>query len=520
MMSIKCAVVVAVLLMAGDAGGQPQRPNSSFGEIEASIDELRGVLAAGDATAHGLVEKYLAHIDRHEKAFSALVSLNAAAATEARRLDDERGQGRARGPLHGIPILLKDNIDAKGLVTTAGSLALAENVAVEDAEVVRRLVDSGAIVLGKANLSEWANFRSRWSSSGWSAVGGLTRNAYARERSACGSSSGSAVAVAMNYAAAAVGTETDGSITCPAAVNGIVGLKPTVGLVSRRGIVPISDSQDTAGPMTRTVMDAALLLNAMVGADPTDPATAEADAHRRDYAAALDARALQGKNIGVLRFLAGHSPPTDLVFDRSLEVLRHQGAELVEIAQFDFGPIGRHELTVLLTEFKVGINHYLASTPPAVRTRTLADLIEFNRTEPRELEWFGQDLFEQAQATGGLDDPAYLEARETARRMAGPEGIDRLLREHDVVALVAPTVLPAWSIDLVNGDRSIRSASTLPAVAGYPHLTVPMGQVAGLPVGLSFIGAKWSEADLLSLGFAFEQATQARRPPVPGGEEM
>ncbi len=416
----------------------------------------------------------------------------------------------------GLPILLKDNIETRDMPTTAGSLALLNNAPGRDAPLVTRLRDAGAMILGKTNLSEWANIRSSASVSGWSAVGGLTRNPHALDRNTCGSSSGSGAAVAAGLAPAAIGTETDGSITCPAAINGIVGFKPTVGLVSRTHIVPISHSQDTAGPMTRTVEDAAIVLSVIAGSDPADPATGEADARKTDYRAALDAGSLRGARIGVARFLAGYSAGTDRVFEQTLQALRDAGAELVEIPDGpDAGAIGAAEFTVLLTELKVDLNAYLASTDPIqVPTRTLAELIAFNAATPRELGLFGQELFIAAEATGGLDDPAYIEARATSLRLAGPEGIDRLLAQHRVVALVAPTNGPAWSIDAVNGDNYLGSASQLAAVAGYPHLTVPMGFVQGLPVGLSFIGAKWDDARILSLGHAFEQATQAIRPPT------
>jgi amidase len=408
---------------------------------------------------------------------------------------------------------VKDNIDVAGMVTTAGSLALKNNVADRDAPLTRRLTDAGAVILGKTNLSEWANYRSTHSISGWSAVGGQTRNAVDPLRTPCGSSSGSAVAVAAGFAAAAIGTETDGSITCPAAVNGLVGLKPTVGLVSRTHIVPISHTQDTAGPITLTVRDAAALLTVIAGSDPADAATIEADAHRTDYAATLDAGALKGARIGVLRFAAGFHPETDQVFDAALARLRAAGAELVEIRDGpDMEAIGAAEGVVLSTEFKVDVEAYLASTSPErVPSRTLADLIAFNAAHAaEEMPLFGQELFEKARATLGLADPAYVEARAKGRRMAGPEGIDRLLSVHHVVALVAPTLGPAWLIDPVLKDHYLGGdAGQMAAVAGYPHLTVPMGRVRGLPVGLSIIGPAWSEATLLSLGYAFEQARAA-----------
>jgi len=380
-----------------------------------------------------------------------------------------------------------------------------------------RLRAAGVVILGKTNLSEWANFRSTNSISGWSAVGGQTHNAYDLARSPCGSSSGSAVAVAAGLAAAAIGTETDGSITCPAAVNGLVGFKPTVGLVSRTHIVPISHSQDTAGPITLTVREAAVLLTAMAGTDPADPATREADAHRTDYAAALDASSLKGARIGVLRFATGFHPETDAVFEAALSNMRAAGAVIVEIADTpDKKALGAAEGLVLRTEFKADLEAYLASTLPAqVKTRTLADLIAFNHAHAEtEMPLFGQELFEASEATKGLTDPAYLEALATGRRLAGAEGIDRLLTQNKVVALVAPTLGPAGLIDPVLKDRFVGGgAGQLASVAGYPHLTVPMGMVSDLPVGLSFIGPAWADARILSLGYAFEQATLARRAP-------
>jgi len=430
------------------------------------------------------------------------------------------------GPLVGIPILIKDNIDVAGaLPTTAGSLALKDNVTGRDAPLVARLKAVGAVILGKTNLSEWANIRSTHSISGWSGVGGLVKNPYALDRTACGSSAGSAAAVAAGFAAAAIGTETDGSITCPAAMNGLVGLKPTVGLVSRTYVVPISSSQDTPGPMTRTVEDAAILLTAIAGSDPADPATAGADAHRIDYAAVLKTATLKGKRLGVLKALTGYDAATDAVFAAAVAALKAQGAEVIELP--DYRPpkeIGADEHIVLMAELKATLNAYLASTPAAVKTRTLADLIAFDRAHPRETVLFGDETFEAAETTTGLNDPAYLAARAEGRRLAGPEGIDRLLTDNRLDALIAPTTGPAFRIDSVDGDHFSHSASSLPAVAGYPHLTVPMGSVKGLPVGLSFIGTAWSEASLLQLGYAYEQATHMRvaptfRPSVETGSE-
>lgn len=480
---------------------------------EKDMAGLAADLAAKRMTAAEITKAYLARIEALNPQLNAVLSVNAGALTEAGEADARAAQGNA-GALNGMPILIKDNIDVRGLVTTAGSLALAENLAEKDAPAIAGLRAAGAVILGKANLSEWANIRSRWSSSGWSAVGGLTRNPHAVERTACGSSSGSGSAVAAGLAPAAIGTETDGSVTCPAAANGIVGLKPTVGLVSRTGIVPISHVQDTAGPMTLTVTDAAALLTAMAGSDPADPATKDADAHRTDYVKALNPEALKGARLGVMRFIDGYSPKTFAVFEAALGVLKAQGATVVDIPTFEFGVIETHELPLLLTELKADLNAYLATTPAAVKTRTLADIIAFNKTEPRETALFGQDFFEQAQAMPDLTDAGYLKDREAVGRRAREEGIDRMLADHNVTALIAPTLGPAWLIDPVNGDAGGASSTTLPAVAGYPHLTVPMGFVEGLPVGLSFIGPAWSDAQILSLGFAYEKASGARRAPA------
>jgi len=418
----------------------------------------------------------------------------------------------------GMPILLKDNIETRDMPTTAGSLALQNNAPGRDAPLVVRLREAGAVILGKANLSEWANIRSSNSISGWSAVGGLTTNPYDRARTACGSSSGSAAAVATGLAPVAIGTETDGSITCPASVNGVVGFKPTVGLVSRTHIVPISHSQDTAGPIAMDVASAAVVLTAIAGTDPADPATAEADVHRTDYRAALDAGSLRGTRLGILRYGVGnYSPDTQAAFEAALVSLRAAGAELVEItAAPQTQGIGQAELVVLLTELKADLNAYLASTDPEqVPTRTLADVIAFNEAEPRETVLFGQELFIQAEATGGLTDPAYLAARESSLRQAGAEGIDRMLSENNVVALIAPSTSRAWTNDREDQDNGRGSASRLPAIAGYPHLTVPMGMDEGSPVGLSFIGTRWDDARILSLGYAYEQSSP--RPPRPPG---
>lgn len=510
------AVIAAGLALAATAAvkaqAQPLSPYASAGQQQAAMRD-------GRATAHALVRAYfdrIAAVDDAGPKLNSVIALNPQALADAERLDAERRAGRTRGPLHGITVLLKDNIEADiGLPTTAGSLALADNVTGRDAPIVKRLRDAGAIVLGKANLSEWANFRSTRSISGWSAVGGLTRNPYGLDRTACGSSSGSGAAVAAGLAAAAIGTETDGSITCPAAMTGIVGLKPTVGLVSRALIVPISPAQDTAGPMTRTVADAAAVLQVIAGSDPADPATAEADAKKADYLGALDRDALKGARIGVWHGFKGRHAALDEAFEAALADLKAAGAELVEIkgpAEAELARIGELEGELLRWEFKAALDDYLARTPPAVKSRTLADLIAFNRAEIRETPLFGQEIFEQAVKGRPASDPAMQAKRAEARRLAA-QALDRMLAEQKVLAIVAPSGGPASIVDPVNGGRFFGSPSTLPAVSGYPHLTVPMGHVTGLPVGISFLGPAWSEARLLSLGFAYEQAARARREP-------
>ena len=511
---------IGLFLVGAVCGCRTPFPQTGYQVEEKTVAELSADMASGKVTSEGLVKLYLSRVETIDRAgpkLGSILAVNPRALDDARGLDAERAAGKLRGALHGVPVLLKDNIEsADPLPTTAGSLALAENLTRRDAPIVARLRAAGAIILGKSNLSEWANMRANGSTSGWSALGGLTRNPYSLDCSACGSSSGSGAAVAANLTALAVGTETDGSVTCPGAMNGIVGLKPTVGLLSRRYIVPISHTQDTAGPMTRTVADAAAMLTVMAGTDSLDPATAEADKHRADYVAALDAGSLKGARLGVLRpRVEAYGAAAGEVFEKALGQLKEAGAELVELEQpAGRGKIGRNEMLVLLYEFKVDLNAYLADAAPAVKTRTLAEMIEFNKREAdRELKHFGQELFIQAEGTGGIESRIYKEALEENRRLAGPEGIDRLLGEHRLDALVAPSTGPAFKIDLKNGDRFQGGQMMLAAVAGYPHLTVPMGQAGGLPVGLSFIGAAWSEARLLSLGHAFEKKAKARRKP-------
>jgi amidase len=485
---------------------------------EVSVADLQKRMSAGETSARRLAEAYLGRIaalDRSGPALRSVIETNPEALAIADALDAERKANGPRGPLHGIPVLVKDNVDtADRMTTTAGSLALEGSIPPRDSHVAARLREAGAVILGKANLSEWANFRSSRSVSGWSARGGQCVNPYALDRNPCGSSSGSGVAVSANLVPVAVGTETDGSIVCPSTNCGIVGVKPTVGLVSRAGIVPISSTQDTAGPMARTVADAAVLLEALAGADPRDPATSRAPANRAEYAKALDPDGLRGARIGVARNMAGFHPDTDRLFDEAVAEMKSRGAEVVDPADVpNIKELGDPELEVMLYEFKAGLNEYLASLGKAP-IKTLAEAIAFNdRNSDREMPFFGQEIFLKAEEKGPLTTPAYREALAKCRRLSRAEGLDAVLDKNRLDALVAPTGAPAWVIDPVSGDHFVGGNSTPAAVAGYPTLTVPMGFVFGLPVGLSFIGRAWSEATLLRLAFAFEQATRHRRPP-------
>jgi amidase len=458
------------------------------------VEPSRGPIETATAAA-------LQRFQQRDPNLHAVIRVNSRALAEAQGMDRASG---AAGPMFGKAVLIKDNVEVAGFPTTAGSLALANNDTGRDAPIVARLRRAGALILGKTNLSEWANFRSTSSMSGWSAVGGLTRNPYALDRNSCGSSSGSGAAVAAGYADYAIGTETDGSITCPAAMNGIVGLKPTVGLVSRTYIIPISESQDTAGPMTRTVAQAAELLSAIAGSDPQDRATREADARRADYVAGLSPDALRGKRIAVLRFTVGSGG--NPAFEQGLAALRTAGATLVEVKEFKpAGNFGDDEYQVLLSEFKAGLNAYLAGSPAQLPARTLAELIAFNKANAAtEMPLFGQEIFEEAEKTKGLVDPVYRKARANSLRIASTD-LDRLLKGVD--AIVFPTAPAAPKSDAVHGDvwpGGGGNVGSMAAVAGYPHLTVPAGMVRGLPVGLSFVGPKWSEGRLLSFGHAFE----------------
>ena len=517
MLKTLMAATAVTALAASAAIAQPAAP-TAFNPF-ASGAEQQAAMRAGTLTSEALVQAYLqriAELDRKGPKLNAVIALNPHALADARKLDAERKAGRVRGPLHGIPVLLKDNIESDdGTATTAGSLALKDNVTGRDAPLVKRLTDAGAVILGKANLSEWANFRSTHSISGWTAIAGLARNPYLLDRTACGSSAGSGVAVAAGLTTLAVGTETDGSVTCPAATNGVVGLKPTLGLISRTYVVPISPEQDTPGPMTRTVTDAAAMLNAMAGSDPADAWTKDADAHKSDYLAGLKADALKGVRVGVLRLTAGRSPQTDAVFEDALAALKKAGAVLVEVKGPDdaaFSAISGNETEAMRVEFKAALNAYLATTPPKVTARTLDALVAFNAKEPRETPLFGQEIFQAAASAPPITDAGYLQRRANARRLAR-EALDKMLADNTVEVLVGPSTGPATIVDPIDGSRSLGSYSTLPAVAGYPHLTLPMGAVSGLPVNLSIIGPAWSDARVLALGYAFEQATHARIDP-------
>jgi amidase len=503
----------------GTSGATITDGQLTFAHQEATIASLQEQMQRGSLTSKALTEAYLARIAAVDAAGPTLRSVletNPDALTIAAERDAERKAGKVRGPLHGIPVLVKDNLDTGDrMQTTAGSLALVGTPAARDAHVVAKLREAGAVIIGKTNLSEWANFRSTHSSSGWSGRGGQTKHPYALDRNPCGSSSGTGTAIAANLATVGIGTETDGSIICPSSICGLVGLKPTVGLVSRAGIIPISATQDTAGPMTRTVSDAAALLQAIAGRDEQDPSTGAAPATTPDYAAALVKGALKGARIGVGRNLAGFNPAADAAFNKAIETLRAAGAVIVDPA--NVATVGKYddaEFQVLLYEFKDGLNRYLASRGETVSHKTLAALIAYNREHAGvEMPWFAQEIFEQAEAKGPLTDAAYRNALELCRRASREQGLDALFREHQLDALVAPSNAPSWVTDHVNGDKYSGGNSSVAAVAGYPSLTVPMGYVHELPLGISFIGLAWTEAKLLGYGYDFEQHTAARQAP-------
>lgn len=509
---------------AGDGATQrpgPERfPVDAFELDEVGIADLRAGLESGRWTARDLVRSYLdriAAIDGDGPALRSVLETNPDAMAIAGELDEERRNGEVRGPLHGIPILVKDNVaTADRLTTTAGALALAGTTSPRDSFVAARLRAAGAILLGKANLSEWANFRSTRSSSGWSGRGGQCRNPYVLDRNPCGSSSGSGVAAAASLCAAAIGTETNGSIVCPSSANGLVGVKPTVGLVSRALIVPIADAQDTAGPMARTVRDAAIVLGALTGEDPDDPRTAGSSVHaHNDYTQFLDAGGLMGARIGVVRDFFGEHERVDALMEDAIAALRDGGAEVVDPVEIPHRrEINPPSSQILLYEFKAGVNAWLDAMGAAVPVSTLEEIIAWNEANAAtSMPYFGQELLIQAQEKGGLDSQEYLEARETARRLSRDEGLDVVLRDQRLDALIGPTGGPAWVTDLVNGDNFSVSSSSPAAISGYPNVTVPAGLVHGLPVGVSFFGAPWSEPTLLRLAYAFEQATNHRARP-------
>jgi amidase len=520
------ALAAARASSTASAEARSTAPTVQFFELdEITIAELQDGMTSGKFTARSLVEKYttrIAEIDRpdptqpQQPQLNSIIELNPDAASIAAALDEERKSKGARGPLHGIPVLIKDNIaTADRMMTTAGSLALVGAKSPKDSFVAHKLRAAGAVILGKTNLSEWANIRSNHSTSGWSGRGGLTRNPYALDRNPCGSSSGTGAGIAANLAAIGIGTETDGSIVCPSSSNGLVGIKPTLGLISRAGIIPIAHSQDTAGPMARTVRDAAILLGALAGVDPDDAATAPSS-HRAqtDYAQSCDPNGLKGARIGVARKYFGFNDAVDALMEPALDVMKNQGATLVDPADIpSFGKFDDTEMLVLLYELKADLNAYLARLTNSP-VRALKDIIEFNeRNREKEMPWFGQDLFIKAEAKGPLTSKEYLDALALNHRLTRTEGIDAVMDKYHLDALVAPTGSPAWITDLLNGDHSVGGSSNAAAVAGYPNINVPAGSIYGLPVGISFFGRAWSEPTLIKIAYAFEQATKARQTP-------
>jgi amidase len=517
---MSAAVLPALAGARETAWRLPASPEVRAFELdELTVADLQAAMTSGKITSHSLAEKYLARIERIDSrgpALNSLIELNPDALGIAQALDRERKDKGARSHLHGIPVFIKDNIDtADRMQTTAGSLALLGSRPAQDSFVAQKLREAGAVILGKTNLSEWANIRSSHSTSGWSGRGGLTKNPYALDRNPCGSSSGSGVAVAANLCSVAVGTETDGSVVCPASANGIVGIKPTLGLLSRSGIVPIAHSQDTPGPMARTVRDAAILLNALAGTDPRDPATAESNARRSaDYTRFLDPNGLRGARIGVARKYFGFSDAVDDLMNRVMEEMKRQGAVLVDPADLEsHGKFDDTEFTVLLYELKADLNAYLAARPDAP-VHSLKDIIDFNeRNKEKEMPYFAQDTFIKAAAKGPLTSKEYVDALEANHRLSRAEGIDGIMDRLHLDAIMAPTGSPAWLTDLVNGDHAGGGSSNAAAVAEYPDISVPAGFVSGLPVGVSFFGRAWSEPVLLKIAYGFEQAIKARKPP-------
>lgn len=495
-------------------------PLPAFELDEMTIGEFQTGMASGKYTSHLITRKYLDRIDDIDKrgpAINSVIELNPDALSIATDLDRERKAGRLRGPLHGIPVLIKDNIDTHDrMTTTAGSLALAGSIPPQDSTVAKKLRDAGAVIIGKTNLSEWANFRSSHSSSGWSGRGGQTKNPYVLDRNPCGSSSGSGAAISANLAAIGVGTETDGSVVCPSNANSLVGIKPTLGLISRAGIIPIAHSQDTAGPMCRSVTDAVHVLVALMGADSRDSATqAQAGKTARDYTKSLNLDGFRGARIGVHRKSFGFNDAVDKLMNDCIDIIKRHGATVIDPADIPTqGKFDDSEFEVLLYEFKADLNAYLTSLGSRAPVKSLKEIIDFNEQyRDREMPWFGQDIMIKAQAKGPLTEKAYKDALAKNLKLSRKEGIDFVIDKNKLDALIAPTGGPPWPTDWVNGDHFTGGYSTASAVAGYPHITVPAGYLFGMPVGLSFIGKAWSEPTLIRFAYAFEQATKVRRAP-------
>lgn len=517
----------SVVALAGVAACTPlpketEKPDfSEFEFNEFTIDDLQQKMASGEITAVGVCQKYLDRIKLVDPLLKSVIEINPDALEIARQLDDERKAGKSRGPLHGIPVLIKDNIDTYDkMQTTAGSLALEGNRANIDAFIVQKLRDAGTVLLGKTNLSEWANFRSTNSSSGWSGRGGQVRNPFCLDRTPCGSSSGTGAAVSANLCAIGIGTETNGSIVCPSGINGVVGIKPTLGLWSRRGIIPIAHSQDTAGPMARTVKDATILLGALAAFDPTDAEThLERGELFNDYTQFLDQNGLAGKRIGIASEMTGFNAKVDELFKQAIEKMKEKGAEIVEDVKFEnLRKWDEPSYQVLLYEFKADLNKYLLEHP-AAPVKSMEEIIEFNKKNAdREMPWFMQEIFEISQAKDDLTSEEYLKALKDSKLFAGKEGIDAVMEKHNLDAIIAQTNGPAWTIDWVNGDHFSGGSSSPAAISGYPNITVPMGYVHGLPVGISFFGKAWSEPTLIKIAYAYEQATKHRK--VPGFLEI
>lgn len=514
--AIPTALSAARVVDAGPTSGPAVKP---FEFEETAISDLQARMKSGELSARALTQEYLYRIDEVDKngpAINSVIELNPDALSIAEALDKERKEKGGRGAMHGIPVLIKDNIDTSDrMQTTAGSLALVGSTPSQDSAVAKKLREAGAVILGKTNLSEWANIRSSHSTSGWSGRGGQTKNPYAVHRNPCGSSSGSGAATAANLCSVAVGTETDGSVVCPSSANGIVGIKPTVGLISRAGIIPIAHSQDTAGPMARTVRDAAILLGALAGSDPRDPATRETDLKKQtDYTAFLDPNGLRGARIGVTRKYFGFNDAVDALMNDRINQMKQAGAVIIDPADIEsHGKFDETELLVLLYELKADLNAYLASRP-GKQVRTLADIIEFNdQNKDREMPYFGQDLFLKSQQKGPLTDKEYVAAITANHKLSREQGIDGVMDKFHLDALVAPTGGPAWLTDWANGDHAVGGSSNAAAVAGYPNINVPAGFVFELPVGISFFGRAWSEPTLLKIAYGFEQLIKARKPP-------